>query len=67
MDNITPETLYQELSKNVIGQEGYLKSLCNAAWLHHLRYQHYKQTGEVISPSRIFSALVRQGQVRHLL
>lgn len=48
MDNITPETLYQELSKNVIGQEGYLKSLCNAAWLHHLRYQHYKQTGEVI-------------------
>ena len=47
-NNITPETLYQELSKTVIGQEGYLKSLCNAAWLHHLRYQHYKQTGEVI-------------------
>lgn len=48
MDNITPETLYQELSKTVIGQEGYLKSLCNAAWLHNLRYQHYKQTGEVL-------------------
>lgn len=48
MDNITPETLYQELSKTIIGQEGYLKSLCNAAWLHNLRYQHYKQTGEVL-------------------
>ena len=49
MDNITPETLYQELSKTVIGQEEYLKSLCNAAWLHNLRYQHYKQTGEAIT------------------
>ncbi len=48
MDNITPETLYQELSKTVIGQEEYLKALCNAAWLHNLRYQHYKQTGEVL-------------------
>lgn len=38
MDNVTPETLYKELSKTVIGQEGYLKSLCNAAWLHSLRY-----------------------------
>lgn len=49
MDNITPETLYQELSKTVIGQEGYLKSLCNAAWLHNLRYQHFKQTGETLT------------------
>ena len=24
MDNVTPETLYKELSKTVIGQEGYL-------------------------------------------
>lgn len=49
MDNITLETLYQELSKTVVGQEEYLKSLCNAAWLHNLRYQHYKQTGEAIT------------------
>lgn len=49
MDNITPETLYRELSKTVIGQEDYLKALCNAAWLHNLRYQHYKQTGEAIT------------------
>lgn len=48
MDNVTPETLYKELSKTVIGQEGYLKSLSNAAWLHSLRYQHYKHTGEAL-------------------
>ena len=48
MDNVTPETLYKELSKTVIGQEGYLKSLCNAAWLHNLRYGHYKHTGEAL-------------------
>ncbi len=48
MDNVTPETLYKELSKTVIGQEGYLKSLCNAAWLHSLRYGHYKHTGEAL-------------------
>lgn len=49
MDNITPETLYQELCKTVIGQEEYIKALSNAAWLHYLRYQHYKNTGEAIS------------------
>ena len=48
MDNVTPETLYKELSKTVIGQEGYLKSLCNAAWLHNLRYGHYKHSGEAL-------------------
>ena len=48
MENVTPETLYNELSKTVVGQEGYLKSLCNAAWLHNLRYQHYKRTGEAL-------------------
>lgn len=48
MDKVTPETLYKELSKTVIGQEGYLKSLSNAAWLHSLRYQHYKHTGEAL-------------------
>ena len=62
MDNITPETLYQELSKTVIGQEGYLKSLCNAAWLHNLRYQHYKQTGEVLDkPKQNFLCIGSSG------
>lgn len=49
MDNITPETLYQELNKTVIGQDEYIKALSNAAWLHYLRYQHYKHTGEAIT------------------
>ena len=48
MDKVTPETLYKKLSKTVIGQEEYLKSLCNAAWLHSLRYEHYKRTGEAL-------------------
>ena len=49
MDNITPETLYSELSKTVIGQDEYIRALSNAAWLHYLRYQHYKHTGEAIT------------------
>lgn len=48
MYNLTPETLFQELRKTVIGQDEYLRVLSNAAWMHNLRYQHYKQTGEAI-------------------
>lgn len=49
MDHITPETLYHELSKTVTGQKDYIQALSNAAWLHYLRYQQYKNTGEAIS------------------
>lgn len=51
MDEInkqTPETLYKELKKTVIGQDEYLKDLCTAAWMHNLRYQHFMTTGETI-------------------
>lgn len=51
MDEInkqTPETLYKELKKTVIGQDQYLKDLCTAAWMHNLRYQHFLHTGETI-------------------
>ena len=47
--NITPETLYNELCKTVIGQDEYIRALSNAAWMHYLRYQHYKHTGEAIT------------------
>ncbi len=57
MDNVTPETLYKELSKTVIGQEGYLKSLCNAAWLHSLRYGHYKHAGTAKTVTTITGAV----------
>lgn len=51
MDEInkqTPETLYSELKKTVIGQDQYLKDICTAAWMHNLRYQHFIYTGETI-------------------
>lgn len=44
----TPETLYKELKKTVIGQDEYLKDICTAAWMHNLRYQHFMITGETI-------------------
>lgn len=62
MDNITPETLYSELSKTVIGQDKYIKALSNAAWLHYLRYQHYKNTGEAITkPKQNILCIGRSG------
>lgn len=46
--DMTPETLFKELKKTVIGQDRYVKDLCTAAWLHSLRYSHFMRTGEVI-------------------
>lgn len=51
-DNTTtllPETIFQKLRKTVIGQDEYLRALSNAAWMHNLRYHHYKCTGEIIN------------------
>lgn len=45
---LSPESIFSELNKSVIGQERYLRDLSTAAWLHHIRYRHFIETGEQI-------------------
>lgn len=37
----TPQGIFRQLSKTVSGQDGYLKSLSTAAWVHLLKYRLY--------------------------
>lgn len=46
--NFTPQTIYDQIRKTIIGQDEYLKVLSNAAWLHHLRYKHFMNAGVFI-------------------
>ena len=46
--NFTPQTIYDQMKKTIIGQDEYLKALSNAAWLHHLRYQHFIDTAHFL-------------------
>lgn len=41
-----PTELQQELKKKIKGQDEYLKDLSTCLWMHHLRRQHFLQTGE---------------------
>lgn len=45
--DLTPQTIFQQLQKTIVGQEEYLKALSNAAWLHQLKYQHFMDTANV--------------------
>jgi len=46
--NLTPQTIFQQLKKTIVGQDEYLKALSNAAWLHQLRYQHFMDGANII-------------------
>ena len=46
--DITPQTIFQQLQKTIVGQDEYLKALSNAAWLHQLKYQNFMDTGNII-------------------
>lgn len=46
--DLTPQTIFQQLRKTIVGQDEYLKSLSNAAWLHQLKYQHFMDAGDII-------------------
>lgn len=46
--NFTPQTIYDQMKKTIIGQDEYLKALSNAAWLHNLRYQHFIDTAHFL-------------------
>lgn len=46
--DITPQTIFQQLQKTIVGQDEYLKALSNAAWLHSLKYQHFMDAGDVL-------------------
>lgn len=45
IENLTPENLANELKKDIIGQDQYIKDLSTALWMHYLRYDHFRQTG----------------------
>lgn len=47
--DITPGQLVGQLQQTVIGQDGYIKNICTAVWMHNLRYSHFIRTGEAIS------------------
>lgn len=46
--DITPQTIFQQLQKTIVGQDEYLKALSNAAWLHQLKYQNFMDKGNII-------------------
>ena len=46
--NMTPQALYDQMKKTIVGQDGYLKALSTAAWLHIAKYQHFLRTGEIL-------------------
>lgn len=46
--DLTPQTIFQQLQKTIVGQDEYLKALSNAAWLHSLKYQHFMDTANII-------------------
>ena len=46
--NFTPQTLFKELQKTIVGQDEYLKGISNAAFLHSLRYRHFTNTGNIL-------------------
>ena len=45
IENLTPENLSNELKKDIIGQDQYIKDLSTALWMHYLQYDHFRQTG----------------------
>lgn len=45
----TPQTIFSQLQKTIVGQDGYLKALSNAAWLHDLRYRYHIYTGDALT------------------
>jgi len=47
--DFTPQALFNQLRNTVVGQDEYLKALCNAAWLHNLRYRHFMDKGNFIA------------------
>lgn len=46
--NFTPQTLFDEMKKTIIGQDDYLRSLASAAFLHNLRYRHFMDVGNLV-------------------
>jgi len=46
--NFTPQALYEQLKKTIVGQDSYLQALSTAAWLHKAKYQHFLHTGEIL-------------------
>lgn len=48
LNTFTPQTLFDKLSKTIVGQDGYLQALSTAAWLHSQRYQYFMHAGEAI-------------------
>jgi len=46
--NFTPQTLFEQLKQTIVGQDEYLKSISNVAFLHSLRYQHFMDAGNLI-------------------
>ncbi len=46
--NMTPQALYDQMKKTIIGQDSYLQALSTAAWLHIAKYQHFLHTGDLI-------------------
>lgn len=41
----TPQSLMQQLKKNVVGQDRYLKDLCSCLWIHYLRKNADEKAG----------------------
>lgn len=47
--DITPENLVNELKKDIIGQDSYIRDLASALWIHFKKYEHFLYTGTHIS------------------
>lgn len=60
--DLTPQTIFQQLQKTIVGQDEYLKALSNAAWLHSLKYQHFMDTANIIEkPKQNLLVIGRSG------
>ena len=46
--DFTPQTLFEEMKKTIVGQDDYLQTLASAAYLHNLRYRYFMGTANLI-------------------
>lgn len=60
--NVTPQQIFDQLKKTIIGQDDYLKALSNAAWLHGQKYQHFMDTSDLLDkPKQNLLVIGRSG------
>jgi len=60
--NVTPQQIFDQLRKTIIGQDDYLKALSSAAWLHGQKYQHFMDTSDLLDkPKQNLLVIGRSG------